>query len=129
MSFGTQYGTNYEVINKIYTIYYIQHITVKLLLYMYIYCYYYNICVFKSHIMDILFKASPFTEWKHNITLVIANTGTHWCVQELVDCSALASHYQLITLHAHTVCMYTCMHYLPTSIHLCYLHNHTLDVN
>ena len=74
----------------------------------------YCICVFKSHIMDILFKASLFTEWKHNTTLVITNTCTHWCVQELVDCSARASHYQLITLHVHTVYMYA----LSTYIHM-----------
>ena len=68
--------------------------------------------MYKSHIMDILFKASPFTEWKHKTTLVIANTCTHWCVQELVDCSALTSHYQLITLHAHTVYMYALSMYI-----------------
>ncbi len=38
----------------------------------------------------------------------------HWCVQELVDCSALASHYQLIKLQAHTVCMYTLSTYVST---------------
>ena len=71
------------------------------------------VCI-KSQIMDVLFKASLFTEWKHNTTLVIANTCTHWCVQELVDCSALASHYQLITLHAHTVYMYALSTYICT---------------
>ena len=96
MSFGAQYGTKYEVINKIYT----KTTTVYL-------C----ISVYEPHhvhtlVYHILFRASPFTEWKHNTTLVIANTCTHWCVLELVDCSALASHYQLITLHAHTVYMY-----------------------